>query len=159
LLLPFQLDPAERELLPEKPRYFTLDFPFLFHVATWTIRLTRAASCEIDFPQRLVGIGVTVQQGSADILAEDTAILGRDVVFIERHLPLIYDIVVVHALAKVAFPVRTHAHNSWAISTMTPFLASFTEEIDSVAGQLVQSERPGNFWELMHLAVQPLAYH
>ena len=136
-----------------------LNLPLFFEIPTAAIHFAGGPSREIDVPDRFVGIAIAVEERTANVLTKDAAVLGRGLVQIECHLPFIDDVVIRHSGSKVAFTMCSHAYNPRPAATMSPNFPRLVEKVNTVAGKMVQIDRPASLGPLLDKVVKLLADH
>jgi len=148
-----QFEPTEGELFANNPSYLTFDLPFLFHVPAKAIRFARGAWDEIDVPDGQIGILIALEQRPTNVLTEDASVLGRGLVLIKKHLPLVDQVVLCNAGSEVPFFVRAYTYNPRLSTTVPPRFSLLIEEVDSIPWKMLYIERPANLGKKLNQLV------
>src|SRR5262249_46202482 len=155
LRLALEDDESEEEVLPQDPRDFRLDLMFPVDLTKMGVLLQGLLGHQVDVPDREVRIVVLIQQGPADVLAKDAAVVGRRLRDVEPHLRLAEEEVIRDSALEIALSVRPDPHNPGAVSPVTPGLALLIKEVDTVLGQLLEIERIRDHWQRLKLLLEP----
>ena len=98
-----------------------------------------------------------VEEGAADVLAEDAPVVWRRPCHVKVHLRVIEQEVLRDATLEIALPVRPDPYDTRLAVAVSPDLALLVEEVDAVLRQQPKIKRILDSLELRKLVMKPLA--